>query len=203
MGQIITAVRIAMNILVKNDLEMNNIGTTVTTAAGMIVHHSAATAPSLRLLVAPIMMIVAPGLRPLGGRMIEGLQGMIVTVMIGGEVIMTRRLIMIMTDAGMIMTDPVLGKTEDATRRMGVPLTTGPPGTEMATSSARRQQPPPTRPDPLNVFALSYRLPQHRIPSHISILQFIAYATCGKLHSLKVIHSNKCWSIVGQGMFQL
>jgi len=126
-----------MNVLVKTDLEMNDIGTTVTTAAGMIVHHSAATAPGHPLLVAPITMIVAPGLRPLGGRMIEGLQGTIMTVMIGGEVIMTRRLIMIMTDAGTIMTDPVLGKTEDATRRMGAPSTKGPLGTEMAVGRAK------------------------------------------------------------------
>jgi len=69
--------------------------------------------------------------------MIEGLQGTIMTVMIGGEVFMTRRLIMIMTDAGTIMTDPVLEKTEDATRRMGAPSTRGPPGTEMAVGCAK------------------------------------------------------------------
>jgi hypothetical protein len=123
-------------LLVKTDLEMIATGMTATTA-GMIVHHIAATAPGHHLLVAPIMTIVAPGLRPLGGRMIEGLQGTIMTVMTGGEVIMTERLIM-MTDAGTIMIDPhALGTIEDATRRMGVPSTRGPPGTEMAVGRAK------------------------------------------------------------------
>jgi hypothetical protein len=70
----------------------------IATAAGMIEPHIVATVPD-RLLVAPISMIVAPGLRPPGGRMIKGLQG---TIMTGGEVIMAEPLIMIMTDAGTI-----------------------------------------------------------------------------------------------------
>jgi hypothetical protein len=130
----ITAAKIAMNDLVKTDLGM--IGGT--TGIGRIVLHTAATAPDRRLLVAPITTIVAPGLRPPGGRMIEGLQGTIMTVMTGGEVIMTERLIMIMTDAGTIMIDPhVLGTTEDETRRMGAPSTKGPRGTEMAVGRAK------------------------------------------------------------------
>jgi hypothetical protein len=108
-----TAAKIVMSVLlVKTDLEMIATGMTATTA-GMIVHHIAATAPGHHLLVAPITTIVAPGLRPLGGRMIEGLQGT-------------------------IMIDPhALGTIEDATRRMGVPSTRGPPGTEMAVGRAK------------------------------------------------------------------
>ena len=132
----ITAVTIVMNVLAKTDLGMIATGMSATT--GTTVLHTAATAPDLRLLVAPITTIVAPGLHPPGGRMIEGLQGTIMTVMTGGEVIMTEPLIMIMTDAGTIMTDPhVLGMTEDATRRMGAPSTKGPLGTEMAVGRAK------------------------------------------------------------------
>lgn len=135
---IITAARIVMNVhLGKTALAMIVTGMTATTI-GRIVLHTGATAQGHHPPAAPNMTIVAPGLRPLGGRMIEGLQGTIMTVMIGGEVIMTERLIMIMTDAGTIMTDPrVLGTTEDATRRMGVPSTSrGLPGTGMAVGRA-------------------------------------------------------------------
>jgi len=133
----ITAAKIAMNDLVKTDLGMIDTTETIGTT-GRIVPPTAATAPDHRLPVAPITTIVAPGLRPPGGRMIEGLQGTIMTVMTGGEVIMTERLILIMTDAGTIMIDPhVLGKTEDATRRMGVLSTKGPLGTEMAVGRAK------------------------------------------------------------------
>jgi hypothetical protein len=136
-ARIITAAKIAMNVLlVKIDLlVMIAIGKTAT-AAGMIVLHTAATGPDL-LLAAPTTTIVAPGLHPPGGRMIEGLQGTIMTVMTGGEVIMTEPLIMIMTDAGTMIDPRVLGMTEDVTRRMGAPTTKGPPGTEMAVGRAK------------------------------------------------------------------
>lgn len=69
--------------------------------------------------------------------MIEGLQGTIMTVMTGGEAIMTKGLTM-MTDAGMItIGHRVLGKSEDATRKIPAPSTRGPPGTEMEDGRAK------------------------------------------------------------------
>jgi hypothetical protein len=138
--QTIIDAKIAMSVLVKTDPVMTDTGTTVTTTTattGMIVLLIAVTVPDRLLLVAQTTMIVAPGLHPPGGRMIEGLQGTIMTVMTGGEVIMTKPLIMIMIDAGTIMIDPREGTTEDATRRMGVPSTKGPLGTEMAVGRAK------------------------------------------------------------------
>jgi hypothetical protein len=82
------------------------------TMAGMTGLHTAATVRGL-LLVVPTTMIVAPGLRPPGGRMIEGLQGT-------------------------ILTEPLaLGMNEDATRRMIEATTRGPRGTEMAGGRAK------------------------------------------------------------------
>ena len=79
----------------------------VTTATGMTATAgttaTAATAQG-HLPVAPTMTIVDPGLRLPSGRMTEGLQGTIMTVMSGGGVFMTRHLIM-MTAAGMITSD--------------------------------------------------------------------------------------------------
>jgi hypothetical protein len=85
------------------------------------------TALALRPLVVPTMTSVDPGLRPPGGRlMIEGLQGTMIT---GAGAMMTAdRLIIIMTDAGTILTDA--GTTEDATRRMTA-TTKGLRGTQM------------------------------------------------------------------------
>lgn len=101
----------------------------IATMAGMIEPRIAATVRD-RPLVAPTLMIVAPGLRPPGGRMIEGLQG---TIMTGGEVIMAEPLIMIMTDAGTILIEPpAQGMTEDATRRMIEVTTRGLREMEMA-----------------------------------------------------------------------
>jgi uncharacterized membrane protein YeaQ/YmgE (transglycosylase-associated protein family) len=79
---------------------------TGTTATGMIVDLTVGTVPD-RLPAGPSTMIVAPGLRPLGGRlMIEGLQGTMIT---GEEVMMIAEgLIIMLTDAGTI---------EDATRK--------------------------------------------------------------------------------------
>jgi len=67
-----------------------------------------------RLLVVLNMKIVAPGLRPPGGRlMTEGLQGTMIT---GEEVMMNAEgLIIMLTDAGTILTDAEM--TEDATIR--------------------------------------------------------------------------------------
>ena len=76
------------------------------TATGKTVHPTVGTVPD-RLPAGPSTMIVAPGLRPLGGRlMIEGLQGTMIT---GEEVMMIAEgLIIMLTDAGTI---------EDATRK--------------------------------------------------------------------------------------
>jgi hypothetical protein len=79
----------------------------IATTAGMIEPRIAATVRGLRL-VAPTLMIVAPGLRPPGGRMIEGLQGTI------------------------LIEPPVQGTTEDATRRMIEVTTRGLREMEMA-----------------------------------------------------------------------
>jgi len=89
---------------------------TVTTAE-MIGLHIAATDRD-PLLVAPTTMIVAPGLRPPGGRMIKGLQGTI------------------------LIEHPALGTSEDATRRMIEVTTRGPRGTEMADGRAKRSMVP-------------------------------------------------------------
>jgi hypothetical protein len=100
------------------------------------------------LPVVPNTMIVAPGLRPPGGRlMIEGLQG---TNMTGEEVSMTAdSLIIMMIDAGTMWTDA--GTTEGATRRrihmrkgpadMPMEMVVGP--VEQQKQVARRWVPPP------------------------------------------------------------
>ena len=119
---------IAMNVqLVMTDIGMTDTGTTVLIAVN---------APD-RLPVAPNMTIVVrPGLRPPGGRMIEGLQGTIMTVMPHGEVIMTKSLIMNMTAAGTIMNDH-LAATTDGAKRGPNATTRGLLGMEMADGRAK------------------------------------------------------------------
>jgi hypothetical protein len=97
------------------------------TATGMNGHLTAVTVPDRPLVVLNMMTAVHPGLRPPGGRLtIEGLQGTMIT---GEAAMMTAEgLIIIMTDAGTILTD--VGMTEDATRRMNA-STRGLRGTQM------------------------------------------------------------------------
>jgi len=92
------------------------------TATGKIAHLTAGTVPG-RLLV--VKKIVAPGLRPPGGRlMIEGLQGTMIT---GEEAMMIAEGLIILTDAGTMPTDA--GTIEDATRRRNASKR-GPRGTQ-------------------------------------------------------------------------
>jgi hypothetical protein len=81
----------------------------------MNVLRTAGNALAHRPLVVPTMRSVDPGLHPPGGRlMIEGLQGTMITG--AGAMMTAERLIIIMTDAGTILTDAEM--TEDATRKM-------------------------------------------------------------------------------------
>ena len=119
-------------IVMSAHLVMTDTGTTGTGTTVLI----AVNAPD-RLPVAPNMTIVVrPGLRPPGGRMIEGLQGTIMTVMPHGEVIMTESLIMNMTAAGTIMNDHLAAKKEGAKRGPNA-STRGPLGMEMADGRAK------------------------------------------------------------------
>lgn len=103
---------------------MNATETTVITET--IVHPTAGNALDRLLLVVPIMRIVAPGLRPPGGRlMIEGLQGTMITD--AGAMMTAERHLIIMTDAGTILIDAET--TEDAMTRMNA-TTKGLQGTQ-------------------------------------------------------------------------